>query len=149
MQDRLEHMLIAGCRLRGAGGRGVRPSRAAPVDFRVRQRPAASDFAALLIAGSVRAELILDAQSIDSKVDATLAWYDAHLHGFKKRHAYAANRSQDTFYHANGTIAVSVTGSASKKEENTDAYSVVYARFQPGLAEKTPLSFNQQKVVCQ
>lgn len=85
----------------------------------------------------------------DSKVDATLAWYDAHLHGFKTTHAYAANRSQDTFYNANGTIAVSVTGSASKEGENTDAYSVVYKRFQPGLAEKTMISLNQQKLVCQ
>jgi hypothetical protein len=67
----------------------------------------------------------------DSKVDATLAWYDAHLTGFKKTHAYAANRSQDTFYNANGTITVSVTGSSSKEGENTDTYSVVYAHFQP------------------
>jgi len=85
----------------------------------------------------------------DSKVDATLAWYDTHLRGFKKTHAYAANRSQDTFYNANGTIAVFLTGSASKEEENTDAYSVVYARFQPGLTEKTIISLNQQKLVCQ
>ena len=85
----------------------------------------------------------------DSKVDATLAWYDAHLPGFKKTHAYAANRSQDTFYNANGTIAVCVTGSASKEGNNTDAYSVVYKRFQPGLTEKTIISLNQQKLVCQ
>lgn len=85
----------------------------------------------------------------DSKVDATLAWYDTHLHGFKQTHAYAANRSQDTFYNAKGTIAVSVTGSASKEGDNTDAYSVVYERFQPSLTEKTIISLNQQKVVCQ
>jgi hypothetical protein len=85
----------------------------------------------------------------DSKVDATLAWYDTHLPGFKKTHAYAANRSQDTFYGDDGTIAVSVTGSASKEGENTDTYSVVYARFQPGLSEKTIISLNQQKVICQ
>jgi hypothetical protein len=85
----------------------------------------------------------------DSKVDATLAWYDAHLPGFRKTHAYAANRSQDTFYNANGTITVSVTGSSSKGGENTDTYSVVYAHFQPGLAEKTIISLNQQNVTCQ
>jgi hypothetical protein len=85
----------------------------------------------------------------DSKVDATLVWYGAHLRGFKKTHAYAANRSQDTFYNPEGTLAVSVTGSSGRAEENTETYSVVYARFQPGLPEKTIISLNQQKVVCQ
>jgi hypothetical protein len=85
----------------------------------------------------------------DSKVDATLAWYDTHLRGFQKTHAFAANRSQDTFYNSNGTIAVFVTGSASKEGEITDAYSAVYARFQPGVTEKMIISLNQQKVVCQ
>jgi hypothetical protein len=85
----------------------------------------------------------------DSKVDATLAWYSAHLPGFKKTHAYAANRSQDTFYNANGTLAVSVTGSSGKAGENTDTYSVVYSRFQPALPEKAIITLNQQKLICQ
>jgi len=85
----------------------------------------------------------------DSKVEATLVWYGAHLRGFKKTHAYAANRSQDTFYNPEGTLAVSVTGSSGRAEENTETYSVVYARFQPGLPEKTIISLNQQKVICQ
>jgi hypothetical protein len=84
----------------------------------------------------------------DSKVNATLAWYDAHLPGFKKTHAYAANRSQDTFYKADGTVLVSVTGSTGREEENTDTYSVLYTRLQPGLPEKTIVSLNQQSVVC-
>jgi hypothetical protein len=85
----------------------------------------------------------------DAKVDTTLAWYAVHLYGFKKTHAYAAHRSQDTFYKSDGTIIVSVTGSAGKEGEITDTYSVLYARLQPGLAEKTIISLNQQKVVCQ
>jgi hypothetical protein len=85
----------------------------------------------------------------DSKVNATLAWYGAHLPGFKKTHAYAANRSQDTFYNPGGTLAVSVTGSSGKADENTETYSVVYTRFQPGLPEKAIINFNQQKVICQ
>ena len=85
----------------------------------------------------------------DSKVEATLVWYGAHLRGFKKTHTYAANRSQDTFYNPEGTLAVSVTGSSGRAEENTETYSVVYARFQPGLPEKTIISLNQQKVICQ
>jgi hypothetical protein len=85
----------------------------------------------------------------DSKVDATLAWYGAHLPGFKKTHAYAANRSQDTFYNPDGSFAVSVTGSSGKPGENIETYSVVYSRFQPALPEKAIISLNQQKLVCQ
>src|SRR5271155_2893265 len=85
----------------------------------------------------------------DSKVDATLGWYGAHLSGFKRTHAYAANRSQDTFYNSEGTLAVSVTGSSGKTDENTETYSVVYSRFQPALPEKAIIGINQQKVICQ
>ena len=84
----------------------------------------------------------------ESRVDATLAWYGAHLSGFKKTHAYAANRSQDTFYNPEGTLAVSVTGSSGKTDENTETYSVVYSRFQPALPEKAIISLNQQRVIC-
>jgi len=84
----------------------------------------------------------------DAKVDATLAWYEARLPGFKKTHAYAAGRSQDTFYKPDGTIIVSVTGSAGKEAETTDAYSVTYARLQPGLSEKSIISPNEQKLTC-
>jgi hypothetical protein len=84
----------------------------------------------------------------DSKVDDTLVWYGAHLPGFKKTHAYAANRSQDTFYNPEGTLAVSVTGSSGKADENTETYSVVYTRFQPALPEKAIIGLNQQKVIC-
>jgi hypothetical protein len=84
----------------------------------------------------------------DSKLNATLAWYDAHLPGFKKTHAYAANRSQDTYYKSDGTVFVSVTGSPGKEGENMDTYSVLYARLQPGLPEKTIVGLNQQRVVC-
>ena len=85
----------------------------------------------------------------DSTVAATIIWYGAHLPGFKKTHAYAANRSQDTFYNSEGTLAVSVSGSSGKADENTETYSVVYSRFQPALPEKTIISLNEQKVICQ
>jgi hypothetical protein len=85
----------------------------------------------------------------DSKVDATLVWYGAHLPGFKKTHAYAANRSQDTFYNAERTLTVSVSGSSGKADENTETYSVTYSRFQPALPEKAIIGLNQQKVICQ
>jgi hypothetical protein len=96
-----------------------------------------------------RSQMQVDFYSVyDSKVNATLAWYDAHLPGFKKTHAYAANRSQDTYYKTDGTVLVSVTGSPGKEGENMDTYSVLYARLQPGLPEKTIVALNQQRVVC-
>jgi hypothetical protein len=85
----------------------------------------------------------------DSKVDATLVWYGIHLSGFKRTHAYAAKRSQDTFYNSDGTLAVSVTGTSGKADENTETYSVVYSRFRPTLSEKAIIGLNQQQVICQ
>jgi hypothetical protein len=84
----------------------------------------------------------------DSKMDATLSWYDSHLHGFKKTHAYASGRSIDAYYTSDGTIVVSVAASAGKDGENTDTYSVTYARLRPGLSERTIISLNQSRVVC-
>jgi hypothetical protein len=84
----------------------------------------------------------------DSKMDATLAGYAFRLPGFKKTQADAANRSQDIFYPSDGTLIVSVTGSVGKKGEDTDTYSVLYARFTPGLSEKTILGMNQKTNVC-
>ena len=96
-----------------------------------------------------KSKMQIDFYSVyDSKLSATLAWYDAHLPGFKKTHAYAANRSQDTYYKTDGTLIVSVTGSPGKEGENTDTYSVLYARLQPGLPEKAIVALNQQRVVC-
>jgi len=96
-----------------------------------------------------KSKMQVDFYSIyDSKVNVTLAWYDSHLPGFKKTHAYASKRSQDTYYKSDGTLIVSVTGSPGKDGEDTDTYSVIYARFQPALTEKTIIGMNQQKVVC-
>jgi hypothetical protein len=85
----------------------------------------------------------------DAKVDATLAWYGAHLSGFKKLHGYAMNRSQDFFYNADGTAIVSVTGSPAPDGQNTNAYSVSYMHPQPGLSEKVIVSMGTGKIVCQ
>ncbi len=85
----------------------------------------------------------------DSKVDATLVWYTIHLSGFKRTHAYTAKRSQDTFYNSDGTVAISVTGSSGKADENTETYSVIYSRFRPALPEKAIVGLNKQQVICQ
>lgn len=85
----------------------------------------------------------------DSKVDATAAWYAAHLSGFHKSHAYMDNRSHDTFYNDAGTMVVSVLGERGKDGENVDTHSVTYLRLQPGLPAKTILGFAEHKIVCQ
>jgi hypothetical protein len=84
----------------------------------------------------------------DSKVDATVAWYASHLTGFKRVAGYDSSRSQDIFYNADRTILVIVTGSRGAKGENTDAYSVAYQRYQPGLSEKTITVLIQGQIVC-
>ena len=46
------------------------------------------------------------------KVDAVADWYSKELAGFKKYHAIADGRSQDTFFNSDGTQEVTVTGQA-------------------------------------
>ncbi|HEX3704316.1 MAG TPA: hypothetical protein VHU82_13370 [Vicinamibacterales bacterium] len=84
-----------------------------------------------------------------TKVDATLAWYGAHLPTFKKVHGYANHRSQDYFYKPDGTVVVSITGQQAVEGQNADGYSVSYLRFQPPLSEKAMVSMGTGKVVCQ
>jgi hypothetical protein len=82
------------------------------------------------------------------KVDAAAAWYASHLSGFKKVRGYDSKRAQIIFYNSDATILVVVTGTLGAENENVDAYSVAYERYQPGLSEKTITSVTQGKVVC-
>ncbi len=82
------------------------------------------------------------------KVDAAVAWYSSHLSGFKKVSGYESERSQIAFYNSDRTILIIITGDKGAKGENTDAYSVAYERYQPGLSEKTIDSLTQGKIVC-
>lgn len=83
------------------------------------------------------------------KVDAAVAWYSSHLPGFKKVSGYESQRSQTAFYNSDGTIVIFVTGDSGAQGENTDAYSVAYERYQPGISEKTITSLTRGKIVCQ
>lgn len=90
------------------------------------------------------------------KVSTVIAWYSAHLSGFRKTQGYvsdgpqnAGNRSQTAFYNAGGTIVVFVTGDSAPKGEDANAYSVAYQRYEPGISEKTIASLTQGKIVCQ
>jgi hypothetical protein len=82
------------------------------------------------------------------QVDATVAWYAQQLHGFKKTHAWANKRSQDTFYKPDGTVIVSITGEPGTDGQNTDVHGIVYGRFEPAITEKTILGMNAQRIVC-
>jgi len=82
------------------------------------------------------------------KVDATVAWYAAHLKGFKRAHAFASGRSNDTFYNATGTLLVLVMGDPGPEGASATAYSVSYYRLQPGLSEKSIMALARQQRSC-
>ena len=48
---------------------------------------------------------------------------------------------------SDGTIVI-IVGDPGEGE-NTDAYSVAYERYQPGISERTITSLTQGKIVCQ
>ena len=82
------------------------------------------------------------------KMNAAAAWYASHLSGFKKIQGYESGRSQIAFYNSAGTMVIFLTGQQGAQGENTDAFSVAYERYQPGLSEKTITSLTQGKIVC-
>ena len=83
------------------------------------------------------------------KVSNVVAWYASHLSGFNKVSGYDSRRSQTAFYNSDRTILIIVTGNPGAAGEDTDAYSVAYERYQPGLSDKTIASLTQGKIVCQ
>ena len=82
------------------------------------------------------------------KVSATVAWYASHLPGFRRTHAYASGRSDDTFHNSAGTLFVLVMGDPAKDGVDADTYAVTYYRVQPALSEKSIIGINRQKAVC-
>ena len=82
------------------------------------------------------------------KVDAVVQWYASHLSGFKKVQGYENGRSQAAFYNPDRTLVIIVTGDSGAKGENTNAYSVAYERYQPGLSEKTIAGMTQGNIDC-
>lgn len=83
------------------------------------------------------------------KMDAAAAWYASHLSGYKKVQGYESGRSQIAFYNSDRTIVIFLTGQRGAQGENTDAFSVAYERYQPGISEKTISSLTQGKIICQ
>ena len=71
-------------------------------------------------------------------------WYTAALPGFKKYPAVTDGRTQVTFFSADGTQEVTITGNPN----STEAYSISYGRFHPGLTTAAMASFNTGKMIC-
>jgi hypothetical protein len=82
------------------------------------------------------------------KVSKVVAWYSSHLSGFNKVSGHETRTSQTAFYNSDRTILIIVTGNPGAAGEDTDAYSVAYERYQPGLSEKTVASLTQGKIIC-
>lgn len=89
------------------------------------------------------------------KVNTVVAWYAAHLPGFKKTQGYVSNgrqnaeyRLQTTFSNSEGTIVVVITGGAGRQGEDTSTHGVAYERYDPGISEKTIASLTQGKIAC-
>jgi hypothetical protein len=83
------------------------------------------------------------------KISTVVAWYAAHLRGFKKTQGYEHGRSQTAFYNAAGTIVVFITGASGRQGEDTTTYGLGYQHYEPGVSEKTIASLTQGKVICQ
>lgn len=106
--------------------------------------------------GDFYALLNMNVRDNNVKVSTVVAWYAAHLTGFKKTQGYvtngpqnAGNRSQTAFYNPGGTIVVFITGDFGRQGEDTNTYGVGYQRYEPGISEKTIASMTQGKIVCQ
>ncbi|MGH7648685.1 MAG: hypothetical protein ACREND_11240 [Gemmatimonadaceae bacterium] len=80
--------------------------------------------------------------TMNSTLDATVAWYTAHLTGFKKTQNSAG--STFAFTNTDRTIVVIVIG-----KPGWDTNSVAYERYQPGRSAKTIASITQgNNIAC-
>jgi hypothetical protein len=73
-----------------------------------------------------------------------LAWYKAHLAGYRLYHAFWDDRSQDTFWSADGTKGVNITG--TPKDDKT--FSVMYLQMKTGLTDHERSVFSPSNPSC-
>ena len=90
-------------------------------------------------------QLLLEAQHQSQQCDCLVFLASS---GFNKVSGYESRTSQIAFYNSDRTILIIVTGKPGAAGEDTDAYSVAYERYQPGLSEKTVTSLTQGKISC-
>jgi len=82
------------------------------------------------------------------KINEATVWYAAHLSGFKKVQGYESGRSQIAFFNSDRTIVIFLTGNKGAPGEDTEAYSVSYQRYQPGISEETIAGLTRGNIVC-
>lgn len=82
------------------------------------------------------------------KMNATVAWYESKLPGFKKNVTYDGAQNV-MLYKPDRTIAVSIVGDKAPEGSDATVKSITYAKFTPGLVEKEMLGLNTHKLVCQ
>lgn len=82
---------------------------------------------------------------VSGNISAVNHWYADHLPGFRMYHAVTDGRTQDTFFNADGTKEVTITGSRGVPEE---VFSISYGEFRPGLSQNAMASFNKPNRTC-
>jgi hypothetical protein len=82
------------------------------------------------------------------KTSAAIAWYGAHLKGFRHLHGYGAGRTQDLFVNADGTMYIGITGSPGADGVDTEIYAISYATLKPGMPDKQLQGLLSQRLTC-
>jgi hypothetical protein len=83
-----------------------------------------------------------------AKTSTVIAWYAAHLKGFRHMHAYASGRAQDGFVNADGSLLVGITGSPAADGADSGAYAVTYVALKPGASDKVLTGLMTQHLSC-
>ena len=82
------------------------------------------------------------------KMSAAASWYESHLSGFKKSQGYESQRSQVAFFNTEGTMVIFLTGEPGAQGQDTDADSVAYEKYEPGIPGKTIEGLAEGKISC-
>lgn len=86
-------------------------------------------------------------------VNTVVAWYAAHLSGFRKtqgssRAQNAGSTPYTAFYNPEGTIVVFITGEPGQQGQDTGVHSVAYESYKPGISERLITSLTQGNIDC-
>ncbi|HXM16380.1 MAG TPA: hypothetical protein VN933_14145 [Candidatus Eremiobacteraceae bacterium] len=81
------------------------------------------------------------------KMNATAAWYESKLPGFKKVEGWH-NSTSIVFYKPDGTAAVALTGMPAPQGQDSGVHGIVYSQFTPALPEKAFAGFATGNVDC-
>jgi hypothetical protein len=80
------------------------------------------------------------------KLTDALAWYTSRFSGFKK--IETSDHSRTIFYKPDGTMLVIVDSESGTADGVAKVSRAAYERYQPGLSEKTIVSFTGKQLVC-